>query len=246
MTNLNYKQVAEAAFIKHLICNVYPEGVVSLVSDTFDFWGLVSEVLPRLKDTILNRNGKIVIRPDSGDPVDIICGTRVQFGVGDAPEEKGLIECLWDIFGGEINEKGYKVLDPHIGAIYGDSITYRRAAEILERLEHKGFSSDNIVLGIGSYTFQYVTRDTHGMAVKSTHAVINGESVPIFKEPKTDDGTKKSAKGYLMVVPKDGEFALVDQVSQEREEGGCLQTVFLNGELKIRTTLESIRRRTAI
>lgn len=231
---------------QRLITDVYPEGILSIVSDTWDFWQVVTDYLPRLKDLILVRNGKIVIRPDSGDPADIICGTRVGFGQGKTPEEKGLIECLWDIFGGEVNEKGFKTLDPHIGAIYGDSITHQRADVILARLQYKGFASDNIVLGIGSYTFQYVTRDTHGMAVKSTHAVINGGSVPIFKEPKTDDGTKKSAKGYLKVVPKDGEFSLVDQVSAEQEDGGCLQTVFLNGELKVRTTLESIRRRTAL
>lgn len=227
----------------YLMNEVYPEGVLSIVSDTWDFWRVVTEFLPRLKDSILNRNGKIVIRPDSGDPVDIICGTEYW---GDTPEEKGLIECLWDIFGGTINSEGYRTLDPHIGAIYGDSITYERAECILAGLRDKGYSSDNIVLGIGSYTFQYVTRDTHGMAVKSTHAVINGESVPIFKEPKTDDGTKKSAKGYLKVESVDGRLVLKDQVSREEEEEGLLETVFCDGQLVRKEVLSEIRKRMAV
>ena len=126
------------------------------------------------------------------DPVDIICGTNEL--KGETASERGLVQCLWDIFGGTVNEKGYKVLDPHIGAIYGDSITYNRAEQIFNRLALKGFASSNIVLGIGSYTYQHVTRDTHCMAMKSTYAIINGVGTPIFKDPKTDTGVKKSEK----------------------------------------------------
>lgn len=136
---------------------IFPKGILSIVSDTFDLWKLITEYLPALKEEIMSRDGKLVIRPDSGDPVDIICGDSYWINsvqtlgkeVLNKPESKGVIELLWDIFGGTINEQGYKVLDPHIGAIYGDSITPERQRQIYERLANKGFAATNIVLGIG-------------------------------------------------------------------------------------------------
>ncbi len=227
-----------------LITETYPEGILSIVSDTWDFWKVVTDYLPKLKPTILAREGKVVIRPDSGNPVDIICGVQNDpILIPTDPEYRGLIECLWDTFGGTINEKGYKVLDEHIGAIYGDSITLERQKQILSRLESKGFCSSNIVLGIGSYTYQYVTRDTHGMAIKATNVVIGGESIPIFKDPKTDDGTKKSAKGLLRVsLNNRGQYELRDDVSSYMEtESNQLKTVFHNGSLVTETSLTKIR-----
>lgn len=147
----------------------------------------------------MSRDGKLVVRPDSGDPVDIVTGTKVN---GTTPEEKGLIECLWDTFGGTVNEKGYKVLDPHIGAIYGDSINLERATAISKRLEAKGFATTNIVFGIGSFSYQYHTRDTFGFAVKATAATVNDEERMLFKDPKTDDGTKRSQRGRIVVARK--------------------------------------------
>lgn len=226
---------------KRLINELYPTGIVSIVSDTWDFWNVVDTFLPALKNDIMQRDGKVVIRPDSGDPVDIICGLSPVLG-STTSETKGLIESLWDIFGGTVNEQGYKVLDPHIGAIYGDSITYDRAEKIFDRLAQKGFASSNIVLGIGSYTYQYVTRDTHGMAMKSTYAVINGVGTAIFKDPKTDSGIKKSAKGLLMVCRVGDKYTLEDNVEPKQERHGCLETVFRDGVLVKRTTLEEIRK----
>lgn len=232
----------------HLLTNVYPTGPVSVVSDTWDFWKVVTETLPSIKDLIMGRDGKLIIRPDSGDPVDIICGTN-PYTMTDynnplyAPEERGLIELLWSTFGGTINEKGYKVLDPHVGAIYGDSITYDRAKRILEGLKDKGFASCNIVFGLGSYLFQNVTRDTHGFAMKTTLARINGVDVPLFKDPKTDDGTKKSAKGYIMVTKVGDTYSYIDQVDSAQERQGCLETVFKNGQLVKSTSLKEVRDR---
>lgn len=190
---------------ERLITQVYPEGIVSIVSDTWDLWNVVSTILPKLKSRILARSGKLVIRPDSGDPVEILCGWCPYKNVHRYPlfptyETKGLIECLWDIFGGTINSKGYKQLDPHIGAIYGDSITLERCKEICERLKQKGFASTNIVFGIGSYTYQHNTRDTLGWAMKATYAEIDGVGRAIIKDPITDDGTKKSHSGLLRVL----------------------------------------------
>ena len=127
----------ELETFKRLIFDIYPTGIVSIVSDTWNLWTVLTEYLPTLKDAIKERNGKVVIRPDSGDPVDIICGNE---SAESEYERKGVIELLWDTFGGTINEKGYKELIPQIGAIYGDSITIERAANICERLKTKGFA----------------------------------------------------------------------------------------------------------
>lgn len=237
------------------------------ISNIVDF-----ELFGKYRILIVTNNGgdgKLVIRPDSGDPVKIITGYTAKEleymhdGNEKAPsveEAKGVVELLWDIFGGSINEKGYKVLDSHIGAIYGDSITLERAKEICERLKAKGFASTNIVLGIGSFTYQYNTRDTFGFAMKATYGeVIIGadefgpkvEERAIFKDPITDDGTKKSKKGLLMVVDglrneggvnKDS-IGVVDQCTWKQEKKGLLETVFLNGELTKAQTLKEIRER---
>ena len=150
-----------------------------------------------------------------------------------------MIEILWDTFGGTINEQGYKVLDSHIGAIYGDSITLERAEQIIDRLKAKGFASTNIVFGVGSYSLGYATRDNQGGAVKSTAVEIDGKLVEIFKDPVTDDGTKKSAKGLLQV--KNG--VLKDQCTWLEEADSDLQTIFINGKFIKTTTLTDIRKR---
>jgi nicotinamide phosphoribosyltransferase len=187
---------AEYEAIKRLITEVYPTGILSLVCDTFDFWRVITEILPRLKPEIMARNGKLVIRPDSGDPVKIICGDPSS---DKQCERIGAIKCLHSIFGSTTNDVGYWELDSHIGLIYGDSITLARQEEILTRLVASGFAANNVVLGIGSYTYQYVTRDTYGWAVKATAARVNGVDLPLFKDPKTDDGTKKSLRGFLKI-----------------------------------------------
>jgi len=268
----------------------FPNGILSIVSDTWDLWKVITQYLPELKEEILSRDGKIVIRPDSGDPVDIICGTedRVNQGVYFAfeedeeykrsiHEERGVIQLLWDIFGGTTNSQGYKVLDPHIGAIYGDSITIDRAEEICQRLAEKGFASTNIVLGVGSFTYQYNTRDTFGFAMKATYVEVeekptnvgrdedgnlvgnysngNGQLLysykesrvigrEIFKDPITDDGTKKSAKGLLSVFRDENlGYFLQDQVTWDMEESGELEIIYRNGFIEKETTLTEIRER---
>ena len=234
------------------LLETYPTGILSVVSDTWDLWKVCTEHVVTLKEEILARDGKLVIRPDSGDPVDILCGSvNPAYRTGIAgknrtnwtPAEKGVIELLWDIFGGTVNEQGYKVLDPHIGAIYGDSITIDRANEICSRLEAKGFASTNVVLGIGSFTYQYNTRDTFGFAMKATYVEVNGEAREIFKDPITDDGTKKSATGLLSVHNGDGAYILRDRTSWLGEDSGDLQVIYRNGHFHNITTLEEIRTR---
>ena len=230
----------ELETFKRLVTEIYPSGIVSIVSDTWDLWKVLTEYLPALKQDILARNGKVVIRPDSGDPVDIICGNpngKTEI------ERKGVVESLWDTFGGTTNDKGYKELDGHIGAIYGDSITLERAENMCRRLKEKGFASTNVVLGIGSFTYQYNTRDTFGFAMKATYGEVDGKGREIFKDPITDDGTKKSAKGLIKVVERDGTYQLIDQVSWEEEQTGELKEVYRDGKLLIDQTLAGIRAR---
>lgn len=239
----SYGQENEKDLLTHLLTEVYPTGLFSAVCDTWDFWKLVSEYLPELKETIMSRDGKLVIRPDSGNPVDIICGTVLNGGK--TPEEKGLVEVLYEIFGGQINELGFKVLDSHIGAIYGDSITLEIAKEICEKLYKKGFATTNVVFGIGSYSYQYATRDTFGFAVKATYAIVDNEERMLFKDPKTDSGIKKSQKG-LVVVNKDnnGKFFFEDNFvdnDEYKSKTNLLETVFVNGKLIKETSLDEIR-----
>jgi nicotinamide phosphoribosyltransferase len=302
----------EISTFKRLL-GLYPAGILSVVSDTWDLWKVLTEYLPAIKSEIMARDGKLVIRPDSGDPVDIICGTAHEMEnlnestfaslpgflhrKGDKfykfeydrrnreliqttdikPEHKGVIELLWDIFGGT-TVKGndgntYKVLDSHIGAIYGDSITTERAKAICERLKAKGFASTNVVFGIGSYTYQHNTRDTFGFAMKATYGEITHtqscenteqctksegycefecgepkqvvEPREIFKDPITDDGTKKSKKGLLRVVQHE-KLEVVDQQTWAGEQASLLKTVFKDGKLVKTTTLEEIRQKLTV
>lgn len=243
------KQEDELATIKRLITEVYPKGIVSIVSDTWDFWKVLTDYLPQLRSVVLSRDGKLVIRPDSGDPVRIICGDQ------DAPEGSparlGAIRVLYKVFGGNTNAGGYIELDPHVGLIYGDSITPERQKEILGRLKGMGFASSNVVLGIGSFTYQFATRDTFGFAIKATYCeTVSGGPQEIFKKPLTDDGTKNSAKGLMRLggTPVVGtdickDLYLEEGVSWRQEGTGLLRTIFIDGEPMRFQTLATIRER---
>lgn len=280
------------------LLKTYPSGIVSIVSDTWDFWRVITEYTKELKQEILSRtpdqfgNAKVVFRPDSGDPVKILCGYKVAnvksvydtYGMMEAEnqgcevvyaeddeayykfesyddgwstsyeveeisehEVKGAVQLLWEEFGGTINAQGYKTLNPHVGLIYGDSITPTRCDQILRELMEKGFASDNVVFGIGSYTFQYTTRDTLGFAMKATYVEEFGKGQSIFKDPVTDGGTKKSARGLLCVVEgEDGYPKLLQDVTPEQEKTGLLRTVFRNGELLVDESIDLIRARLAL
>lgn len=217
--------------LRDAIRRVPSKAIISIICDTWNYWRVITEYLPRLKPEIMGREGKVVVRPDSGDPVRIICGDV------DAdprtPQGKGTVRVLWEIFGGQRNVFGYKELDPHIGIIYGDSITKARQEVILEMLERKGFVSTIPVLGIGSFTYQHVTRDTYGQAMKTTYCQTTSRGgFAVSKNPITDDGTKKSACGLLSVIEApDAPHGLRLQENCEwaQEAEGILQTTFLDG-----------------
>lgn len=241
----SYTKNGEIDCYKKLI-QKYSKGTLSVVSDTYDYWSLITKELPKLKQDIMARNGKIVIRPDSGDPIKMICGD-IESKVNTS-EYKGSVEVLWDIFGGTINSKGYKVLDSHIGLIYGDSITVERCEEICKQLEQKGFATSNITFGVGSYTYQYNTRDTFGFALKATHSIVNEEERFIFKDPKTDNGNfKKSQKG-MCVVYKDKNEKIIykDELTikeTEQYKDNLLTTVFKDGKIIKEYNLKEIRQK---
>lgn len=258
---------AERAYLGRLLNDVYPSGFFSYVSDTYNLWDVCTKVLPSHKDKIMSRDGRVVVRPDSGDPVDILCGynTKTFFddyrGIdkpvrlrdeSDTPYyneiNKGVIELLWETFGGTVNSKGYKVLDPHIGCLYGDAITLERAQEICERLEKKGFASSNVVLGIGSYTYNMNTRDTFGFALKTTYGVVNGKELLLYKDPITDDGTKKSQKGRVIVLrDENGDLTYIDNLYKSEWEKRVnngedeLRTVFKDGKVMNTQSFDMVR-----
>ena len=231
----------ERETFKRLITELYPAGIVSIVSDTWDFWNVLNVTAPSLKAEIMARDGKVVIRPDSGDPKKIICGDP-DAEVG-SNEWKGAVRILDEHFGHTLTEKGFKVLDSHIGLIYGDSITTKRAHQILATLADMGYASCNCTFGVGSYTYTYVTRDSIGGAMKSTSVVVNGKRKAIFKDPKTDNGIKKSAKGLLKVELVDNEYVLFDEQTEDQETLGALELVFEDGVLLKEVTLAEIRAR---
>ncbi len=268
----------ERETFRRLIQDVYPSGIISIVSDTWDLWEVLTKIAPSLKSEIEARDGKVVFRPDSGDPVKIICGyrtektersvaemrTRLQSISGyiglcaeayECPdgfitrdgievtenEILGCVRLLDREFGSTVNNKGFKELNPKVGLIYGDSITFERAKQICQNLKELGFASTNIVFGIGSYTYQYNTRDTFSIACKATWVQVNGVGRAIYKDPATGDGTKKSACGLLCVNRENGQYTVEQNVSPEGENQGFLETVFHDGHRLCDQSLQDIR-----
>lgn len=244
----------EETQIRRLLTEIYPHQSFSMVSDSYDYWNLVNNILPKLKDEILAHDGCLSVRGDSGDPVEIVTKT---------------VFALWDIFGGTVNSKGFKVLDPHVKALYGDSITPQRCREVYTILEQNGFAINNVSLGVGSFSMQCLetleldgyqlshpfaprpmtykpyTRDTFGIAVKATYAEDkDGNPIMIFKNPKTDNGHfKKSQRGCCRVFKTKYGYDYVDGLTWKQANTGEneLYPVFVNGLFIKRYTLDEVR-----
>jgi nicotinamide phosphoribosyltransferase len=234
---------SEEATYKRILTEGYPDGLVSIVSDTYSIWNVVEPggILDNLRDIVLGRDGKLVVRPDSGNPVDIVCGTTREFGEGVASDEVGVIELLWRVFGGTVNDKGFKVLDSHLGVIYGDGITPARAEAMFERLAAKGFASENLVLGVGSYFYTQTRDSVGGSAIKMTQITVDGKDINILKDPITAKG-KKSATGRLAVFKnEDGELYLVEKATPEQEAASELKTVWKDGQWVRRQSFADVR-----
>lgn len=227
----------EITFVKKLLTELYPNTSFSMVSDTYDYWNMVNNILPQCREEIMNHKGKLFVRPDSGDIVDISVKT---------------VERLWELFGGTVNSKGYKVLDPHIGIIYGDGCTLDRVKEIWKQLEELGFAADCISFGVGAFCFSamfednnmiVLTRDTFGIAMKASYGVIGDKEYFIFKDPKTDtDKLKKSHKGCCRVYEENGILMCQDQL-YGMTDNTLLETVFKDGKLIKEENFNTIRNR---
>jgi nicotinamide phosphoribosyltransferase len=231
----------EISMVKRLLNDIYPSSRFSMVSDSYDYWNMVDNILPACKEDILKHGGYIAIRGDSGDPIEITTET---------------VKRLWGIFGGNVNTKGYKVLNSHIKVIYGDSITQKRAEKIYSILIENGFACNNVLLGIGSLSMQCLeqddklnpyTRDTFGIAIKATYCEVNDKPIQIFKDPKTDtENFKKSQRG-MCVVYRDTNGNLnyqdgYDTTTIDSFEGeNLLKPVFRDGKMMKEQTLQEIR-----
>ena len=236
----------ERTFVKRLLTELYPNTSFSMVSDTYDYWNMVYNIIPSLKDEILAHNGKLLIRPDSGDQYKTVMNTVVS---------------LWENFGGDINTKGYKVLDPHIGVILGDGCTQNVVNKIWKELDRLGFAANNVIFGVGAFCFTAMfeddktivnTRDTWGVAMKATYGKFDDKELMIYKDPITDTNKlKKSHKG-LIFVEKDGDnFKATDgflydayyEYMQTHES--AMRAVFIDGRMCNRESFTTIRERLA-
>ena len=313
----------EITHIKRLLTKIYPNANFSMVSDSYDFWNLVVNILPQCKVEIEEHNGYLAIRGDSGNPVEIMAGKEIErvlwyYGedaenlfintdytyrllkeyawnneikeykvvyfdfdnkfyevvidpiyndydfvdgyeisweeVERTPEIMGLVWTLDQIFGSTINSKGYKVLPFYIRGIYGDSITPQGAEEIYKRLTNQGYAINNVVLGVGSFSFMCLaqdgnmkpyTRDTFGVAIKATYGeTIDGKSVMIFKNPKGATW-KRSQKGCCIVAADGQSYTDEHTFAEAHGEGveNLLQMVFCDSEMINETTLAEVRSR---
>lgn len=241
----------EITFLRRILTEIYPHTSFSCVLDSYDYWNVIKNILPQLKDEIMAHDGCMLMRGDSGDCVEVVTNTVFE---------------LWKIFGGAVNSKGYKVLDPHVKALYGDSITIQRCEKIYNILEKEGFAANNVSLGVGSFSFQCIeeneqiqvngtqkeitvlkpfTRDTFSSCIKATYCEINGKPVPIFKNPK-DGGFKKSQKGCCVVTQdKDGKLSYKDGYTwvESYTPKNLLKPVFINGDFVTTESLSAIRNR---
>lgn len=230
----------EVTMVKRLLTEIYPNNSFSMVSDSYDYWNLVKNILPQCKKEILEHNGCLLIRGDSGDPVEVVTQTVFELG---------------KIFGYRHNSKGYRVLNPKVKAIYGDSITLTRAKKIFEVLEKNGWAASNVVLGVGSFSMQCLegengklnpfTRDTFGIAIKATHVVMkDGTEHFVFKNPK-ESTFKKSHKGCCVVLENQNGLYCHDQMSFEEtySPANKMELVFLNGVMIEEQSLKEIRNR---
>lgn len=316
----------EITFIKRLLTEIYPNNSFSMVSDSYDYWNLVTNLLPQCREEILNHNGCLLVRGDSGDPVEVVAGVDIDYLSDDLYEDimfvddkytrqalmnwddphedvyyihwrgkyyrikstpewgskrSGYTDCGhyviddWDItweeieptaeimgtvwaldqaFGSTVNEKGYKVLNSHVKAIYGDSITPQRAEEIYRRLAQKGYAANNVALGAGSFSFMCLettdgqgahyapyTRDTFGIAVKATYCEDEAErAIPIFKQPKAL-AWKKSQKGCCIVSLDGDTYTDEHSYAEAMGEENLLTTVWVDGRFVKEYSLNEVR-----
>ena len=204
------------------VLDAYPTGIVSIVIDSYNYQNFIHKVWQRFHQKILAREGKVVFRPDSGNPVDVTLD---------------VLSRLQTCFGNSINTKGYKVLNPKVGCIWGDGIDLNGIAEILDAITRAGWSAENMVFGMGGGLLQKVNRDTQRFAFKSSYQEVHGVGRDIFKEPL--DKSKTSKRGRLKLC-KDG-LGFITTQEGENNHPDNLQTVFKNGKIIKHYSWEEVR-----
>ena len=183
-----------------------------------------------------------MFRPDTSPktPLEVICGDPEST---DTQEHKGTLQILWDTFGGVVNEKGYKVINPKVGIIYGEAITIELQEKIYQTMEQQGWCVSNLLCGVGSWGFlKNSSRDCYSQALKGTHSIVDGEPISMQKNPKTASNSKKSAKGFIRVEFENNQFVAYDNQTEEQEQQGCLKEIFRDGKIVFETNLSSIRK----
>lgn len=222
----------ELDMFKHILDTV-PTGLVACVSDSYDIFRACEEYWgTELKEQILNRDGVLVIRPDSGDPIRTLLA---------------IFEILFKKFGYTTNEKGYKVLPPQIKVIQGDGVNYDAIIDMYQALKEAKISAENLALGMGGALLQKLDRDTQKFALKCSHAIINGKEIDVQKSPTEMDKNgnitpsfKKSKAGRLKLVKTDEGYQTLRQEEQPALKDE-LVTVFENGSIVKEYTFEEIR-----
>lgn len=209
-----------------------PGSMVACVSDSYDIYNAVENIWGgTLKQDILKSGGTLVIRPDSGNPAEVVLKVA---------------EILWSKFGGKLNVKGYRVLHPSVRIIQGDGINMESIGEILEVLKQAGFSADNIAFGMGGALLQQMDRDTQRFAMKCSAAQIDYHWRDVFKDPVTDTG-KRSKKGVLTTTYKDETFRTLNILDPQNakliKKYDAMQEVYRNGQLLVDESLKNIRER---
>lgn len=222
-TTTIYTKDGEKQAYEHFLNTAPDEAILSVVADSYNIWNAINLFGGPLKKQILQRKGKLVIRPDSGDPVE----TTAQ-----------CLTMLNNHFPGGLTKNGYSLLDPHVGIIYGDGINYESIKKILSRVISMGFAPSNVVFGMGGGLLQQVNRDTQKFAFKCSAAKVGGQWRDVYKDPITDSG-KRSKKGRLKLIKlPDGYHT----VSENHPEKDVLETVFENGKITKLYTLDEVRK----
>jgi nicotinamide phosphoribosyltransferase len=228
-TMTSWKRENEEQAYANMLKQFGGEGkLVAVVSDSYDLFNAVENIWGgSLKAQVEQTGGTLVIRPDSGDPVEIVIAT---------------ITKLMDKFGFTTNNKGYKVLPSYVRVIQGDGISSKSIAQICEAMKAHGFSLDNLAFGMGGELLQKVNRDTMQFAMKASAAEVEGEMRDVFKDPITDQG-KRSKKGILAVVKDDAGHVETIRASELSGRENLLKPVFENGKLLKETSFDDVRKR---
>jgi len=231
-------EAGEVEVIEQLLQN-HPTGILSVVSDSYDIYRCVDEYYGvKFKEQILARDGKFVVRPDSGDPVEVVCGNLKDYST--TLQEEGLLRILWRRFSGTLNSKGYKVLNPKIGLIWGDGIDIDGIEAVLKGARAIGFDISNLVFGQGGGLLQKLNRDTQRFAFKSSAQKVKGEEwKDIFKDPL--DSSKKSKRGKLALMKsKDGEY-MTTRLTTNNIKHDVMHCVFKDGTLMVDYDFDEVK-----